>query len=256
VKPDDVLPSWVPDWRNLPISQKLFLDLPSRVGTDCPAHIVFPPSKNGRTSLCTSSRTLSTVCDHAFDCLRVRGISFLKIMRLADDIEPRRSNSILGIFNTFPDPYPTTPMTYAQVSKDLLNPQLENLHSTHPQKQNFWDYVRICETKVSCANPLPLHLGYSAQDLNFSSLEFMDDPDCFASGRTLFASTIGFMGLAPKCSSAGDEICVLFGRSVPYVIRRSGPHCKFVGECYVYGLMDQEVSMRLDEGNIETFPFI
>lgn len=136
--------------------------------------------------------------DHAFNCLRVRGKSFLKIMRLADDTEPRRSNSILEIFNTFPNPYPTTSLTYAEVSRNICNPELKELHSAHPRTQNFWDYVQLCETKRSCTNPLPLHLRYSAQDLNLTSISFMDEPDSYASGRTLFASTNGFMGLGTK----------------------------------------------------------
>jgi hypothetical protein len=256
--PGDILPSWVPDWRNSPVSQKLTLDLPSRVGTDVPACIKFPPNRNYGAALqtCTSSKTQYHMHDHAFNCLRVRGRSFLKIMRLADDTEPRRSNSILEIFNTFPNPYPTTSLTYAEVSRNICNPELKKLHSAHPRTQNFWDYVQLCETKRSCTNPLPLHLRYSAQDLNLTSISFMDEPDSYASGRTLFASTIGFMGLVPRCSSVGDEICVLFGGSVPYVIRRHGAHCLFVGECYVYGLMGREVAKRLDEGDFEDFSFI
>ncbi len=55
------------------------------------------------------------------------------------------------------------------------------------------------------------------------------------------------LGLAPEETQKGDLICILFGCSVPVVLRkeiadkRTGDyHYKIVGECYIHGMMDGE----------------
>ncbi|KAN0102657.1 Heterokaryon incompatibility protein (HET) domain containing protein [Hyaloscypha variabilis] len=48
-------------------------------------------------------------------------------------------------------------------------------------------------------------------------------------------------GLAPGSAETNDRICILFGCSVPVVLRKlPGNRYKFVGECYVHGKMDGE----------------
>jgi hypothetical protein len=51
-------------------------------------------------------------------------------------------------------------------------------------------------------------------------------------------------GLAPAQAKQGDIVCILFGCSVPVLLRRKGqfPNCyhELIGECYVYGMMDGE----------------
>ncbi|KAH8805402.1 heterokaryon incompatibility protein-domain-containing protein [Xylogone sp. PMI_703] len=47
-------------------------------------------------------------------------------------------------------------------------------------------------------------------------------------------------GLAPSGAREGDIICILFGCSVPVVLRSQGHHFEVIGECYVHGMMDGE----------------
>jgi hypothetical protein len=64
-----------------------------------------------------------------------------------------------------------------------------------------------------------------------------------------FAITEGsLMGLVPKSSRVGDEIFVLEGGQVFYVLRPFGECFKYVGECYLHGLMDGEALKRLEDG--------
>ena len=55
-----------------------------------------------------------------------------------------------------------------------------------------------------------------------------------------------FLGLAPMKAKPGDLICILYGCSVPVVLRSfSSPethdqYYEFIGECYVHGLMEAE----------------
>lgn len=65
--------------------------------------------------------------------------------------------------------------------------------------------------------------------------------------RRLFKTELRqFLGLAPKAAQPGDLICILFGCSVPVVLRSvvvqetGGEYYKFIGECYVHGLMEAE----------------
>ena len=55
-----------------------------------------------------------------------------------------------------------------------------------------------------------------------------------------------FLGLAPMTAESGDLICILYGCSVPVVLRSFGSkethdlYYRFIGECYVHGLMEAE----------------
>jgi hypothetical protein len=57
-------------------------------------------------------------------------------------------------------------------------------------------------------------------------------------------------GLGPQDTQSGDIVCILFGCSVPVVLREfeeEGNHYfKLIGECYIHGLMDGEAFDHLD----------
>lgn len=56
--------------------------------------------------------------------------------------------------------------------------------------------------------------------------------------RRFFFTEQSRMGLCPRDTQPGDKIAVLYGGSVPYVVREnSDGTCMLVGECYVDGLM-------------------
>ena len=67
-------------------------------------------------------------------------------------------------------------------------------------------------------------------------------------GRSFFLSNNGYMCLAPGETRPGDQICVLLGGHVLYVLRPVGQNWLFIGECYVHGLMDGEAMGLLESG--------
>jgi hypothetical protein len=100
-------------------------------------------------------------------------------------------------------------------------------------------------------------------DLNTTALiEAPDTPSTMASflkrvqqvvwNRKFLQSKGGFhqkeenklFGLAPTMAKAGDQICILFGCSVPVILREartiSDVHYTFIGEAYIHGMMDGE----------------
>jgi hypothetical protein len=91
---------------------------------------------------------------------------------------------------------------------------------------------------------------------------------CFE--RSFFTTQSGRMGLCPRQTRPGDLVVVLYGGNVPYILRplpglisSSGrvdrmPFFKFVGECYVHGIMDSEAIIEQKRYHIPTelFPLV
>lgn len=48
------------------------------------------------------------------------------------------------------------------------------------------------------------------------------------------------MGLVPRQAKEGDLICVLFGCSVPVIIRKVEKHHILISESYVHGIIERE----------------
>lgn len=64
----------------------------------------------------------------------------------------------------------------------------------------------------------------------------------FARQRSRFATKNGYIGLGPWDIEQGDVVCLLFGGSTPFVLRRSiNETFKFMGDAYVHGIMDGEL---------------
>jgi hypothetical protein len=75
--------------------------------------------------------------------------------------------------------------------------------------------------------------------------------------RRMFRTDSRHIGIGPIEIQPGDQICVLFGARVPFVIRRSGDHWLLVGECYLHGLMNGEAIEIWKNGDhqAQTFHF-
>jgi hypothetical protein len=65
-------------------------------------------------------------------------------------------------------------------------------------------------------------------------------------GRRAFLSNSGLCGLVPENADDGDCLCILFGCDIPVVLRKTGDSYTFIGECYIYGLMDGEAIKELE----------
>lgn len=72
--------------------------------------------------------------------------------------------------------------------------------------------------------------------------------------KFLVSETEDLIGLAPMAAQVGDSICILYGCSVPVVLRQQGEGSwAFIGECYFHGMMDGEAiemneAMKKDGG--------
>jgi WD repeat-containing protein 55 len=73
-------------------------------------------------------------------------------------------------------------------------------------------------------------------------------------GRRFGITSKRYMGLFPRGTKLGDQVCVFLGSQVPFVVRRQemGDSYQLVGECYIHGIMHGEIKdMNLKEEKIE-----
>ncbi|KAF2131141.1 hypothetical protein P153DRAFT_313523, partial [Dothidotthia symphoricarpi CBS 119687] len=75
--------------------------------------------------------------------------------------------------------------------------------------------------------------------------------------RRLMVTNEGIVGMAPCRSREGDAVCILFGCSIPLVLRQVGtPEAwQVIGEGYVHGHMNGEVAMLLKKEKKSTYRF-
>ncbi|KAK5688901.1 hypothetical protein LTS10_000880 [Elasticomyces elasticus] len=75
----------------------------------------------------------------------------------------------------------------------------------------------------------------------------------FAWERCVFATAKGALGLGPAVIAAGDLVTVLDGGVVPYVLRPEKLSYRFVGACYVHGIMHGTAVQGREEGEKQIF---
>jgi hypothetical protein len=63
----------------------------------------------------------------------------------------------------------------------------------------------------------------------------------FQHHRKPFLSAEGYVGLVPAVAEIGDIIIIIFGATVPFVVRElDGGKVQLIGEAFVHGIMDGE----------------
>ena len=102
----------------------------------------------------------------------------------------------------------------------------------------IWEWV------LGQPEPEQLHHGDSSLDASFERTMRKK-----LYGRRLMTTQTGYIGLAPIASRRLDKVCILFGCSTPVILRPLGDgHFKFIGECYVHGLMEGEAMAMAGDG--------
>ena len=55
--------------------------------------------------------------------------------------------------------------------------------------------------------------------------------------RAFFTTDSRYLGFGPNCTAAGDQIFLLIGSDVPFILRPTDEKFELVGACYVHGIM-------------------
>ena len=74
---------------------------------------------------------------------------------------------------------------------------------------------------------------------------FWTDLQAYCLGKKLFSTLSGHIGIGGVTLEPGDLVCVFLGGRTPFIIRPVDQKYKFVGECYLHGIMQGEA---LEEG--------
>jgi hypothetical protein len=69
--------------------------------------------------------------------------------------------------------------------------------------------------------------------------------------RPVFMTKEGYFGLGPDLVEPGDVCCLLFGGSVPFVLRQIEQQFVLIGETYIQGVMDGEIMDLWQEGTLQ-----
>ncbi len=69
-------------------------------------------------------------------------------------------------------------------------------------------------------------------------------------GRRTMRTDSGSLGSGPEELEVGNLVCVLFGCSVPVILRRVDDHYIFIGECYVHEIMQGQLVEALNRGDV------
>ncbi|PVH76559.1 hypothetical protein DL98DRAFT_641110 [Cadophora sp. DSE1049] len=89
----------------------------------------------------------------------------------------------------------------------------------------------------------------NSKDASRSMVEFLDRVQSMTWNRKVFLTRsklkgMQLLGLAPSNAWEGDTVCILYGCSVPVILRKvdddEGVYYELVGECFLYGMMDGE----------------
>jgi len=226
------LPSWCPDWRRP-------LEAPWLILT---SESTFRKSFNGKAEFSF---------EKGRHILAVSGISLMKIIGYERKQQQQHSDQLSSDIS-----YPITNQPYSAILKKRIHQkQAFDTLGPNPPRGSFWAHsVRHGDIDLS-ASPLSRLYDSSASqtDVDIAAWDRANNVQGIAHGRRPFITNRGFVGFAPAASTIGDEICLLFEGKVLFVIRREREFCRFVGECFVFGLMDGEAISGFDLNKVENF---
>ena len=92
---------------------------------------------------------------------------------------------------------------------------------------------------------------HNSQDLTENHAKNLELAAVGLKGRKLVTMDTGFLGLATETALKGDVVVVLFGCNFPVILRPFGNLFKYIGECYVQGLMQGEAIIALEQGEYQ-----
>jgi hypothetical protein len=80
--------------------------------------------------------------------------------------------------------------------------------------------------------------------------QYMIDSLRVCQNRRFFVTKKGYLGIGPATMKEGDVCCVLFGATVPFILRKLDSQYLLVGECYIHGVMRGEALKRCQSGDL------
>ncbi|KAI2626667.1 heterokaryon incompatibility protein-domain-containing protein [Hypoxylon sp. NC1633] len=272
--PGSLLPSWVPDWRT---TVSPLLVIPLMVSQSARTHIgnLRPPSATLEPTdplICyNASRRREAVYEFEGTQLLAHGT----VLDTVDGLVGSRNTELVQTsLPACAEPAYLPLDILMSVCKSLVLDRKDRyMQFAMPTEEYFQDFVWLCRRLATCVIPLVpkefqewfdrtrslrIH-GHSFEKilhdtmyLNFRSSaptqdEYMKDTffgrffdTVVRMSLRLMVTRHGRIGLVPEKAMKGDLVCVLFGCSVPVLLRQPDHESPFtfVGECFLDGFME------------------
>lgn len=132
-------------------------------------------------------------------------------------------------------------------------------HTTQPELfDRVWDYARGKVSAVTIDTEELLELGVP-EDVK----DFLQTVRNVVWNRRMFRATRRdggrkpLVGIIPRYTRVGDKLCIIYGCSVPVVLRKlmaegGRPYWQLIGEAYVHGYMDGEALSALSPEELKS----
>lgn len=156
----------------------------------------------------------------------------------------------------------------ARFSARTLRPQPPMLAANNGQQDfNFFprseqqsaDYIETSEREHFKEGvderAYSLHQGFDSSADRGDAWRFTEAAQNACNGRRLFFTEDGRLGLGPAAMREGDHLCILFGGSVPFILRPDYQSWRLIGECYVKTLMNGQSVEKYKEGMEDSMYF-
>lgn len=272
------LPNWLPNWHQTRDSMESLLDVgDARAGlaVGCGG----PPAE------ATSYPGYIFRLDNLVT-LRVKGLKVLMVAAVGpvlippvDEGDVPECGNHAEMINPFGGGtgvdlyYPTTERTYLECYKSVIEPCAEDYRrSGMPCMCTVWDHKESLKKKriprmtnkdpnLEASTSTDNRSLYTEEQLiRAQPIQYWQRGFCMAhrptTNRQFFITEEGFVGLGSKGIEPGDLVCALFGGRLLHIVRPielSTGFFDFMGNCYVYGLMDGEVFDRYPEDQVQDF---
>ncbi len=252
------LPSWVPDFAQLDMTNPL---MHLRNDPGLPFHASGDTEQRVRLS---KDNTILHVLGRIIDTIKDIGPAFEEVTASSAHFSEKSRQERTQLFAQ-------NIKSWLHQSLDLAFSAPSGSEASSSRFEDFWRTM-MCNITAGGERPDP---GLSIASANL--LKILDIPSPvavdlpqpvleqilivetalgrWAYGWRLCTTDNGRLGRVLSSVQTGDVVCVLYGGEVPYVIRPCGDgQFKFVGSCYIHGLMDGE-ALQIEGLEDEEFAF-
>jgi len=233
------LPSWVPDWSEVPIRSNLGQQWSKTGGWFFKA--------GGREEIKGIGRREGILIE-SNHVLSIMGFVLQTVLILghSEDRGLEGSPNLSHLQNVLSDVatcksrmlrYPT-----GEIMDTAMDCVLEADQPRDPENvTSLWDNNTALDILLGIElKSLETQSGNSTIMDRFKNSMAFKNASRAVSGRRLAVTNKSYIGLVPTATQRGDKVCVLLGFAVPFILRRKGEHYVLIGDCYMHGLMQGE----------------
>lgn len=239
----DLLQSWVPDWTAQSDSPKIISSIrpvPYSASGPYAAHVELVGDDAGSSGL----RLRGLLIDHLGSVADKRGsfpedpnfVRYLHRIRATFDKWLRRSRSA---YSDNEDAFARLLLmddTYTGANAIALSSPILDPASTYRDAISYWP---------AGEHPMPRGGRMNA----VQTFKMQVSATCL--GRSFATTRNGYIALVPTIAEAGDIVVLLYGATVPYILRPAGGGFVLVGDAFVQGAMYGEAISRLTSREID-----